>query len=74
MSLKRQPHKTTPVCPTGKAYFSTQGRALRRAVSIHMENAQAAVPAEVEPGGAYRCDACGGWHLTVGKGEVSLGR
>lgn len=62
-----------PECSTKKAYYLTQGRALKVIREIKIENAQAAIPAEVEPESVYRCDECGGWHLSSQKRGVSVG-
>lgn len=63
MSRQRKPGGAYE-CPSGKASYSTQGRALRAIDIIRRDNAQAAAPLPFEPKKPYRCRHCKQWHLT----------
>lgn len=51
-------------CPTGKAWFTTRGRADAKLREIDITNTQAAVTMPYQPIRAYRCTTCRCWHLT----------
>jgi hypothetical protein len=65
--MSRQRRWKPPPCQSGKVSYRTQGRALAAIESIRRANAQAAVPTDEAPQGAYK-HSCGAWHITRQEG------
>lgn len=77
MARRRNPAPKSK-CFSGKARFSTPGRARRKLGEIAATNRQSAAPVDQEPRAWYRCVHCGWIHLTRAEPAddslVSVGR